>query len=237
MHGALVRALVIEGSVHDIIQHPIEFVINGAPRVGGSSAVVETIATNLHITGFHLETKSPTYAKLYGICAVGSEVPMRVSIILRDALPFSFFTSDSMIVDSRGMTLSHLSSKADNLNATKGLGLLERLFELQERYVVMNTVMVPFNHFKAHKEHNVTVLSNINNVIGAQFRIKGANICIKLLDEECSICMEGGKVGSALQCNHVFCLGCIEEILRVETCPRCSLCRAEFAFNNNVGVS
>lgn len=242
MHGTLLKMLM-SGKKDLVMSQPLEFVITKAMYMGVSQQVgvrhtqspVETLATNLNITGFSLINKSSTNAILEA-AFVNSGSLKRVSIHLSSKFPFAFFTSDMLILDINGISISTTSVTADQVNACKGIGILDRLFDLQEDIIRPDTIMLPYNSIKSNKDHNMSFLSAMNQEIANGFKnIKGANVDISVAStEECPVCMENNKACMTLACGHMFCTKCLQNILAIEDFPRCCLCRTSLSFVTKV---
>jgi len=240
LHGPLLK-LLLSGKKDLVMSQPLEFVITkpmyttGYMRHIHSQSPVETLTTNLNINGYTLVNKSPTDSKLEA-AFINDGTVKTLSIILRNIFPYTFFTSDALVLDANGITIRSMSVTADQVNACKGVAVLDRLFELQDDIVRPDAILLPYNTARSNKEHNVSFLSAVNQEIANGFvKIKGANVDIATTSaEECPVCMERNTASIKLSCGHMFCTKCLQRILEVEDGPRCCLCRNVLTFVTKV---
>ena len=227
LHGPLVQSLLTNDK-DGIGQHPMDFVINHTYQRTLASPI-EALAFNLRINGFHMETSSSHMYKLQSTYQINGTLTA-ITVCLRSTFPMIHFTSDSILLDSTGFTIRQLSSTADCLNTCKGIAMLDRIMDIQDKEVTADTTLLPFNYYKCHKEHNIKHIEQLNDAYTNGLTIKGASIPLEKSEEDCPVCIDSGKASTLLVCGHTFCLSCIQKILRTEDQPRCPLCRSELSF-------
>ena len=228
MYGTALRML-LSGKHALFVDQPLEFVINNGTRLSGLVSPVETIAQNLNINGFHIIKKDPYQAKLNAVFSHGHDTKS-IHIVLSNRFPFTFFTSDTIILDSTGFSVKSATIPTDGVNACKGIALLDRMLNLQDNVLIPDTILISSNNIKCHKDHNISFLKEINAATSTGFTIKAANVDMKKQEGECPVCMDSDKMATTLSCGHSFCLGCLKTILETENTPRCSLCRTGLSF-------
>lgn len=227
MHGHFVRSLM-SGNRSCMTDHPLEFVVTRYHPQTNSSPV-ETIATNLHVNGFSLVHKSPASAELE-VTFNHENVQEKVTVILSDKFPFGFYTADAVVFDKYGISIISFSNTADAVNQCKGVALLDRILDLQDDQLRIDTMIIPMNTTRLHKEHNSLLLLQIDGATKEGYKIKALNMDITVSMNECPVCLESNKLSTQILCGHVFCINCLQRILDAEELPRCSLCRSNLTF-------
>jgi Zinc finger, C3HC4 type (RING finger) len=230
LHGPLLRMMMSGGERHNLIMdHPLEFVVFSKYDSYPIKSPVETLASNLRVCGYQIEIKGPYFSKLTTKFKVMDQ-EHNVSIILTNTYPPIYFTSDSIVLDANGITTRKVTAMFDVINTSRGVALLDRILDLQNNEVKIETVALPGNVYKSHKEHNKEYLHNIDTVISQGYRVVGGNVHLYTMNGECPVCMEDKKCATMLTCGHEFCLSCLCGILNTQEHPRCSMCRSELTF-------
>ena len=229
MHGDFLRMLLKGGKTPittTVFGQQLDFVI-----IGSGASPIETIATNLHVSGFQVVTSTASEARLIGNFASNSRTHVSIPVLLQNKFPFSFFTTDAIVLDANGMSVRSTSPSADTINTNKGIALLDRLMILEEDIVRPETVVLATNDFECHKEHNASFLEQVVRVSEMGFKLKGSNMDVFVsVGDDCPICMTSGQLSTSLKCGHTMCLACICKVLKTERTPRCCLCRDNLTF-------
>lgn len=232
MHGKTLQMLFHDQDVSiNQDKNLLEFVIlPDGPYVQSQNAI-QTLTNNLRINGFTLENHGRGSSTLAG--HVYSNGAMhKINIIIRDHFPPSVFTIDDIILTTNGITIKSFNQSKDTVNMSKGVGVIDRLFSLWSSELVASDIILPYNQYKTHRDHNVVILKSVDEACSNGYVVRDINIDVQQVNEyECPVCLESGRHCTQLSCGHKFCLKCTEKILSNDSSsPRCALCRSELVF-------
>lgn len=207
----------------------LEIIIeNPYPRVHSNSGCLTKVVNDLTVMNFIKGLKIQDGAYWANVEMVIDLVEIKFDCIFYENSYPCVFASDQLTLTSSGISVSNLYHAVDMHNMTKGIGLTQRLTDLnaKKEFLVMQYVNLPENI--VDRLNNVLVMRRQKEALNMGFTVYGQTVLfMEQNGSMCPICLEKDRYNTVLACNHCFCVDCLSSHMeRVgDSHSKCPLCR------------
>jgi hypothetical protein len=174
--------------------------------------------TQWHNEGFKIITKALVFV---------DEIKVEFECIFYEHYYPCVFASDQLVLTRSGLSLVSYGDLQDSHNMNKGIALLQRLSELQNRKdnLIMLYSNIP-DDYQA-RVRNAGIMRRQSSAEQRGYTFNGNSLLIDKEENTCPICYEKQCSNATLECTHKFCVECVaKHIERIgDSHGKCPLCR------------